>query len=99
MGIDTVIRIKDVIIEKISANDKELSHIFGISKDQAARYRREIKNHPSQRKVLTNGGALVKIKGFADYLDYRKTPEWQREKDKFEAMKKTRKREKKHETI
>ena len=31
-----IVRIKDVIIEKISANDEELEHIFGCSKRQAA---------------------------------------------------------------
>lgn len=39
---DTIIRTEDVIIEKISANDEELSHIFGLSENVCATRRREM---------------------------------------------------------
>lgn len=34
-----IVRIKDVIIEKVSANDEELKRIFGCSKRQAGERR------------------------------------------------------------
>ncbi|VJL06104.1 Uncharacterised protein [Streptococcus pneumoniae] len=37
-----IVRIKDVIIEKVSANDEELKRIFGCSKRQAGERRREM---------------------------------------------------------
>ena len=43
-----IVRIKDVVIEKVSANDEELEHIFGCSKRQAGDMRREMKKLPSQ---------------------------------------------------
>lgn len=58
-----IVRIKDVIIEKISANDEELERIFGCSKRQAGDMRREMKKLPSQQKYLRNDGQLVTIKG------------------------------------
>lgn len=58
-----IVRIKDVIIEKISANDEELGHIFGYSKRQACERRREMNKLPSQQKYLRDGGSLVTIKG------------------------------------
>lgn len=33
-----IVRIKDVIIEKVSANDEELEHIFGCSKATSGRH-------------------------------------------------------------
>ena len=65
-----IVRIKNVIIEKISANDEELEHIFGCSKRQAGDMRREMKKLPSQQKHLRNDGQLVTIKGFDEYLQY-----------------------------
>lgn len=81
-----VIRIKDVIIEKISANDEELSHIFGFTKRQANERRKEMAKLPSQVKHLRDGGSLVTIKGFDEYLKYRKSPAWKKEMDKIKKM-------------
>lgn len=74
-----IVRIKDVIIEKISANDKELKNIFGCTKRQAGDMRREMKKLPSQQKHLRNNGQLVTIKGFDEYLQYRGSKEWKKE--------------------
>nr|DAJ83867.1 MAG TPA: hypothetical protein [Caudoviricetes sp.] len=74
-----IVRIKDVIIEKISANDKELKNIFGCTERQAGDMRREMKKLPSQQKHLRNNGQLVTIKGFDEYLQYRGSKEWKKE--------------------
>lgn len=74
-----IVRIKDVIIEKVSANDEELEHIFGCSKRQVGDMRREMKKLPSQQKHLRNDGQLVTIKGFDEYLQYRGTQTWKKE--------------------
>ncbi|CNA41972.1 Uncharacterised protein [Streptococcus pneumoniae] len=68
-----IVRIKDVIIEKVSANDEELKRIFGCSKRQAGERRREMQKLPSQQKHLLDSGQLVTIKGFYEYLQYRGT--------------------------
>ena len=81
-----IVRIKDVIIEKISANDEELEHIFGCSKRQAADMRREMKKLPSQQDHLRNDGQLVTIKGFDAYLQYRGSRDWKKEMVKSEKM-------------
>lgn len=81
-----IVRVKDVIIEKISANDKELSRIFGLSERSCADRRREMSKLPSQIKALRDGGAIVTIKGFDEYLQYRGTREWKHEMDKFKKM-------------
>lgn len=82
-----VVRIKDVIIEKISANDEELAHIFGCSKRQAGDMRREMKKLLSQQKNLRNDGQLVTIKGFDEYLQYRGTQSWKKEITKTRVKK------------
>lgn len=82
-----VVRIKDVIIEKISANDEELAHIFGCSKRQASDMRREMKKLLSQQKHLRNDGQLVTIKGFDEYLQYRGTQAWKKEITKMRVKK------------
>lgn len=82
-----IVRIKDVIIEKISANDEELEHIFGCSKRQAGDMRREMKKLPSQKKHLRNDGQLVTIKGFDAYLQYRGSQSWKKEMAKIPKMK------------
>ena len=82
-----VVRIKDVIIEKISANDEELAHIFGCTKRQASDMRREMKKLPSQQKHLRNDGQLVTIKGFDEYLQYRGTQSWKKEITKTRVKK------------
>ena len=82
-----VVRIKDVIIEKISANDEELAHIFGCSKRQAGDMRREMKKLLSQQKHLRNDGQLVTIKGFDKYLQYRGTQAWKKEITKMRVKK------------
>ena len=82
-----VVRIKDVIIEKISANDEELAHIFGCSKRQAGDMRREMKKLLSQQKHLRNDGQLVIIKGFDEYLKYRGTQSWKKEITKTRVKK------------
>lgn len=74
-----IVRIKDVIIEKVSANDKELKNIFGCTERQAGDMRREMKKLPSQQKHLRNNGQLVTIKGFDEYLQYRGSKEWKKE--------------------
>lgn len=74
-----IVRIKDVIIEKISANDKELKNIFGCTERQVGDMRREMKKLPSQQKHLRNNGQLVTIKGFDEYLQYRGSKEWKKE--------------------
>ena len=74
-----IVRIKDVIIEKISANDKELGSICGCTERQAGDMRREMKKLPSQQKHLRNNGQLVTIKGFDEYLQYRGSKEWKKE--------------------
>ena len=61
-----IVRIKDVIIEKVSANDEELKRIFGCSKRQAGERRREMQKLPSQQKHLLDSGQLVTIKGQQD---------------------------------
>lgn len=38
MEVIEVVRIRDVIIEKVSANDEELEHIFGCSKRASWRH-------------------------------------------------------------
>lgn len=81
-----IVRIKDVIIEKVSANDEELEHIFGCSKRQAGDMRREMKKLPSQQKHLRNDGQLVTIKGFDEYLQYRGTQTWKKEMEKSKKM-------------
>lgn len=81
-----IVRIKDVIIEKISANDKELEHIFGCSKRQASDRRREMQKLPSQQKHLRDCGQLVTIKGFDEYLQYRGTQAWKKEMAKTVKM-------------
>jgi hypothetical protein len=82
-----VVRIKDVIIEKISANDQELESIFGCTKRQASDMRREMKKLPSQQKHLRNDGQLVTIKGFDEYLKYRGTQSWKKEITKTRVKK------------
>ena len=82
-----VVRIKDVVIEKISANDEELAHIFGCSKRQAGDMRREMKKLLSQQKHLRNDGQLVTIKGFDEYLKYRGTQSWKKEITKMRTKK------------
>ena len=82
-----VVRIKDVVIEKISANDEELAHIFGCSKRQAGDMRREMKKLLSQQKHLRNDGQLVTIKGFDEYLQYRGTQAWKKEITKMRVKK------------
>ena len=82
-----VVRIKDVIIEKISANDEELAYIFGCSKRQAGDMRREMKKLLSQQKHLRNDGQLVTIKGFDEYLKYRGTQSWKKEITKTRVKK------------
>ena len=57
-----IVRIKDVIIEKVSANDEELEHIFGCSKRQAGDMRREMKKLPSQQNILGMMGNLSRLK-------------------------------------
>lgn len=81
-----IVRIKDVIIEKISANDEELEHIFGCSKRQAGDRRREMQKLPSQQKHLRDCGQLVTIKGFDEYLQYRGTQAWKKEMAKTVKM-------------
>lgn len=81
-----IVRIKDVIIEKVSANDEELEHIFGCSKRQAGDMRREMKKLPSQQKHLRNDGQLVTVKGFDEYLQYRGTQAWNKEMEKSKKM-------------
>lgn len=81
-----IVRIKDVIIEKISANDEELGRIFGYSKRQACERRREMNRLPSQQKYLRDGGLLVTIKGFDAYLQYRNSPAWKKEMAKAEKI-------------
>ena len=81
-----IVRIKDVIIEKVSANDEELEHIFGCSKRKAGDMRREMKKLPSQQKHLRNDGQLVTIKGFDEYLQYRGTQTWKKEMVKSKKM-------------
>ena len=82
-----VVRIKDVVIEKISANDEELAHIFGCSKRQAGDMRREMKKLLSQQKHLRNDGQLVTVKGFDEYLQYRGTQSWKKEITKTRVKK------------
>ncbi|HGQ9319837.1 TPA: hypothetical protein ACL2Y4_000289 [Streptococcus pneumoniae] len=77
-----IVRIKDVIIEKISANDEELERIFGCSKRQAG----DMKKLPSQQKYLRNDGQLVTIKGFDAYLQYRGSQSWKKEMAKTVKM-------------
>ncbi|HFI0041764.1 TPA: hypothetical protein ACGO8N_000214 [Streptococcus suis] len=86
MSATEVIRIKDVIIEKISANDAELAHIFGYTERQAAERRREMQKLPSQQNALRDGGMLVTITGFDEYLQYRNTPAWKKEMDKMKKI-------------
>ena len=81
-----IVRIKDVIIEKVSANDEELEHIFGCSKRQAGERRREMKKLPSQQKHLRDCGQLVTVKGFDEYLQYRGTQAWKKEMGKSKKM-------------
>ena len=81
-----IVRIKDVIIEKIGANDKELKRIFGCSERQAGDRRREMQKLPSQQKHLLDGGQLVTIKGFYEYLQYRGTKAWKKEMEKSKKM-------------
>lgn len=81
-----VVRIKDVIIEKIGANDKELKHIFGCSERQAGDRRREMQKLPSQQKNLLDCGQLVTVKGFYEYLQYRGSQDWKREMEKSKKM-------------
>ena len=81
-----IVRIKDVIIEKIGANDKELKRIFGCSERQAGDRRREMQKLPSQQKHLLDGGQLVTIKGFYEYLQYRGTQAWEKEMKKSKKM-------------
>lgn len=88
MQIAEIVRVKDVIIEKISANDKELSQIFGLSARSCADRRREMTKLPSQVKALRDGGAIVTIRGFDEYLQYRGTTAWKKE---IEKMNKARK--------
>ena len=57
-----IVRIKDVIIEKISANDEELEHIFGCSKRQAGDMGREMKKLPSQQNTLETMVSLSQSK-------------------------------------
>lgn len=84
-----IVRIKDVIIEKVSANDEELKRIFGCSKRQAGERRREMQKLPSQQKHLLDSGQLVTIKGFYEYLQYRGTKAWKKE---METSKKIRRK-------
>ncbi|MGT2812893.1 hypothetical protein [Streptococcus minor] len=79
-----VVRINDVIIEKISANDKELSRIFGHSSRACGIRRREMQKLPSQAKYLRDG--MVTVAGFDSYLQYRKSPEWEKEVKQMEKM-------------
>lgn len=81
---DTIIRIKDVVIEKIAANDEELSHIFGLSENVCANRRREMNKLPSQQKYMRDCGSLVTIKGFDRYLAYRGSQAWKKEMAKIE---------------
>lgn len=80
---DTIIRIEDVIIEKISANDEELHRIFGLSENVCANRRREMQKLPSQQKHLLDCGSVVLVKGFQQYLAYRGSQAWKKEMAKF----------------
>lgn len=81
-----IVRINDVIIEKIAANDKELGRIFGYTERQACERRREMKMLPSQKTHLRDGGLRATIKGFDEYLKYRKSPAWKKEMAKVNKM-------------
>lgn len=83
-----IVRIHDVIIEKISANDEELARIFGYTTRQVTERRREMTKLPSQKKHLRDGGLLVTIKGFDSYLQYRKTKPWEKEMATAKKMRK-----------
>ncbi|APD22515.1 hypothetical protein RK851_06925 [Streptococcus pneumoniae] len=86
MEVVEIVRIKDVIIEKVSANDEELKRIFGCSKRQAGERRREMQKLPSQQKHLLDSGQLVTIKGFYEYLQYRGTKAWKKEMETSKKM-------------
>ncbi|VPP02309.1 Uncharacterised protein [Streptococcus pneumoniae] len=86
MEVVEIVRIKDVIIEKVSANDEELKRIFGCSKRQAGERRREMQKLPSQQKHLLDSGQLVTIKGFYEYLQYRGTKAWKKEMETRKKM-------------
>lgn len=83
-----LVRIKDIIIEKVSANDEELSRIFGLTERTCADRRREMTRLPSQTKALRDGGTVVTIKGFDEYLQYRGTLAWKKEMQKMNKARK-----------
>lgn len=83
-----VIRIKDVVIEKISANDKELSRIFGLTERACGDIRREMRKLPSQQEHLRHNGSVVTIRGFDAYLLYRESKAGQKELAQFQKLRK-----------
>ncbi|HEO2459214.1 TPA: hypothetical protein ACG59B_000987 [Streptococcus agalactiae] len=71
------------------ANDAFLSQKFCMSKSSVGTIRREMRDFPSYTKFLRNGGSLVTVKGFDEYLQYRGSWEWKKEKAKLRTKKRT----------
>lgn len=61
-----------------------------MSKSSVGTIRREMRDFPSYTKFLRNGGSLVTVKGFDEYLQYRGSWEWKKEKAKLRTKKRTR---------
>lgn len=70
----------------LPVTDERLSEETGLKKSTVGIYRREMMKLPSQQKHLANGGHMVYLAGFKEYLDYRLSKEWRKEMDKFKKM-------------
>ncbi|GAB6634936.1 hypothetical protein BOVMAS19_12490 [Streptococcus uberis] len=63
----------------IGLPDKEIAKIKGYSVRQVGERRREMRKLPSQLKHLRDNEHTVTLRGFEEYLKYRKTDAWKKE--------------------
>jgi hypothetical protein len=80
--------IKEVITVPIAGDDEVLAKMFSKSVNNVGTIRREMKWFPKYRKGLLDGGSVVDIETFRDYLSYRRSHDWEIEMAKIKAAKK-----------
>ena len=68
-------------------SDKMLAKKTGISVQIIGTRRREAYKLPSQKGCLTGDGKFFFEEGFAEYMRYYKSQEWQKEFEKIKKMK------------
>ncbi|HFX5605373.1 TPA: hypothetical protein ACIE3C_001743, partial [Streptococcus pyogenes] len=78
-----IVHIKDIVTEPYSADDETLGKIFGYTKRQMQDRRYEMVKIPYFSKYLLEQGGRVTIDGMREYLFYRKSIEWEKDKEKY----------------